>query len=156
MSFIIQIFIYLTFYIICGYATTDILRLCKGSTVNIWESDCFCPVCGYKLRLVNQIPILSYIICNGKCKQCGSKIPKTEFFLEILVFTTLSTLVSLLNFSWYSYIISFFFYELIKCLFLSFYGIKETGFAKNLLCSLCNNLVLWFLLAILFLLHTIL
>lgn len=152
---IITLFIYFAFYIICGYATTDILRLTQGNNTKLWDSNCFCPICNHKIRLINQLPILSYFLCGGRCRNCGSNIPKTELILECLVFLLLSSSVTLLHFSWYAYLSSFFLYEAIKFYILITHGIRETYFFKNLSVSLFNNLILWFFLALLFLLYSI-
>ena len=143
-QYFIILCIYLVFYVICGYATTDILRLLKGSNTNLWESNCFCPICNHKISFFKQIPILSYLIFHGKCSKCGSKIPKIELFTECFIFISLSVLSTLLHFSWYSYFLSFFLYEVIKLFFVLFYGIRETAVIKNLLFSFVYNLVLWF------------
>lgn len=154
-QWIITLFIYITFYIISGYATTDILRLAKGCDTDIGDSDCFCPVCGHKISLISQIPILSYFFCGGTCIRCGSKIPKSELFLECLVFAVLSISVTFFHFSWYACILSFLFYEAIKAIFLFAHGTRETDFVKNLLVSIRNNLILWFLVSLLFFLRSI-
>jgi len=58
----------------------------------------------------------------------------------------------LLHFNWWAYFVCFIAYEVTKLLFLFIYGPRETEFAKNLLRSLGNNMVLFTLLAVLFLL----
>jgi leader peptidase (prepilin peptidase)/N-methyltransferase len=50
-----------------------IYRIPKGiSLVNPKRS--FCPVCNHQLAWKDNIPILSYLILDGKCRYCGSKI----------------------------------------------------------------------------------
>ncbi len=154
-QYFIILCIYLVFYVICGYATTDILRLLKGSNTNLWESHCFCPICNHKINFFKQIPILSYLIFHGKCSKCDSKIPKIELFTECFIFISLSVLSTLLHFSWYSYFLSFFLYEIIKLFFVLFYGIRETAVIKNLLFSFGYNLILWFFVAIPFFVYHI-
>lgn len=154
-QYLIILCIYLVFYVICGYATTDILRLLKGSNTNLWKSNCFCPICNDKISFFKQIPILSYLIFHGKCSKCGSKIPKIELFTECFVFISLSVLSTLLHFSWYAYFLSFFLYEIIKLFFVLFYGIRETAVIKNLLFSFGYNVVLWFFVAIPFFVYHI-
>jgi len=43
-----------------------------------------CPKCGYTLRILENIPILSYLILKGKCKSCGESISLRYFLVEIL------------------------------------------------------------------------
>ena len=43
-----------------------------------------CLKCGHRLRMVENIPILSYIILKGKCKKCGDKIPGYHIIVELI------------------------------------------------------------------------
>ena len=81
---IIHISIVFAFYIIGAFSTTDILRLLNGQTASVSDPYCYCPVCGNKIPLYDQIPIFSYFINHQKCRFCGSKIPPSELFLELL------------------------------------------------------------------------
>ncbi|MGI6108520.1 MAG: prepilin peptidase [Eubacteriaceae bacterium] len=44
----------------------------------------FCPNCGKRIRMSDQIPLVSYALLHGKCRRCGQKIspmyPATELF----------------------------------------------------------------------------
>lgn len=42
-----------------------------------------CPYCNEKLKIINLIPILSYIIQRGKCGKCKKKIGLHYLFLEL-------------------------------------------------------------------------
>lgn len=44
----------------------------------------FCPNCKTKLKWFHNIPLLSYIILQGKCAYCGGKIEITYFVSELL------------------------------------------------------------------------
>ncbi|WP_457641915.1 prepilin peptidase [Persephonella sp.] len=44
----------------------------------------FCPSCGEKIKWYDNIPILSYLILKGKCRNCGSKISLRYPFVEFL------------------------------------------------------------------------
>ncbi len=59
--------IYFAFYILGAYATTDILRLLKGSTLYVNARDCYCPICHNRILLKDQIPLFSYLKNKGKC-----------------------------------------------------------------------------------------
>ncbi len=43
---------------------------------------CICPECGHTLLLTDQIPVISWLLLNGKCRYCGNPIsvryPLTE------------------------------------------------------------------------------
>lgn len=151
----IHLTIYFSFYIIGAYATTDILRLLKGSTLSVNATDCYCPICHKKITLKNQIPIFSYLKNRGVCYYCNSPIPIFDLFLELFLFITLSGISLILNFSWTAYILCIAFYETTKIFFLFFYGHREKDFGKNLFLSLRNNIVLFSLIAFLFLISQI-
>ena len=78
-ALIVHFFIIFAFYILSAYATTDILRLLKGSTLPVNSAHCYCPNCNSKIALKDQIPILSYFLNHGKCRVCGCKIPPNDF-----------------------------------------------------------------------------
>jgi leader peptidase (prepilin peptidase) / N-methyltransferase len=42
-----------------------------------------CPKCGHEIRFYDNIPILSYIILAGKCRDCGARIDKRYPFVEL-------------------------------------------------------------------------
>jgi leader peptidase (prepilin peptidase)/N-methyltransferase len=44
----------------------------------------FCDHCGKKIPFYNNIPLLSYILQRGKCKECGEKISLRYPFIELL------------------------------------------------------------------------
>ena len=43
-----------------------------------------CPVCGYRLRSYDNIPILSYVLLRGKCRCCKTVIPVRYLIVELL------------------------------------------------------------------------
>ena len=43
-----------------------------------------CPVCGYRLRSYDNIPILSYFLLRGKCRSCHTVIPVRYLLVELL------------------------------------------------------------------------
>ncbi len=51
-----------------------------------------CPGCKKSISFYDNIPVLSYLILRGKCRNCGSKIPFTSPIIEIL--TSLSFLAN--------------------------------------------------------------
>ena len=149
-NYIIYSAICFCFYILGAYATTDILRLLKGSTVSINAPDCYCPICNHKILLRDQLPIFAYIRNHGACRNCKSKIPFSDLFLEIFLFIALSTLTILLHFSWTAYFLCISVYEGTKLFFLLRFWKRETAFLKNLAVSLFNNLFLFGFIGILF------
>lgn len=45
----------------------------------------FCPKCGQKIRWYDNIPVLSYILLAGKCRDCGERISPRYLVIEITV-----------------------------------------------------------------------
>jgi leader peptidase (prepilin peptidase)/N-methyltransferase len=141
------------FYIMGAYATTDILRLLKGSQLSVWDKNCYCPVCKEQIRLIDQIPIISYIISKGRCRKCNSKIPLSDLWLEAVIFIALSGYSIAYDFSYNSLVVSIVFYEMLKIFCCAIYGVRDNDFFKNFIVSLLVNIAIFGLLAILFLIE---
>lgn len=149
-TYIVYFFIFLSFYILGGYSTTDILRLLKNASLSMNTPNCYCPICQHKIRLREQIPLFSYLKNKGQCPSCHCNIPPSEFLLELTIFLPLSFLSVLLRFSWFSYLLCIVYYELIKLIFIIHFKPRNTDFIKNLLLSLINNSVIFSMIAFLF------
>lgn len=149
---LVYISIILAFYILGGYATTDMLRLLRGSVLSVNHADCCCPVCGQKIKIRHQLPVISYFLNNRQCASCKSTIPVSEVLLELLVSVPMILTACLLHFSWNAYLACIAYYELFKIALILFYGKRKTAFAKNYILSLINNAVLFLMLAFFFLL----
>jgi leader peptidase (prepilin peptidase)/N-methyltransferase len=44
-----------------------------------------CPRCGHAIRLWDNIPILSWLVLRGRCRDCGGRISSRYFWIELLV-----------------------------------------------------------------------
>ncbi len=128
---LIRIAVCLTYYHIGGLATTNIERLFKGCDMSVMNSKCFCPVCKKRISWFLQLPIISYIVCRGKCSECSSKIPVKSLALEIIVFTVMSVISIMFDFSPVGVLFSFISYELIKLICIIINGRREDDFAKE-------------------------
>ena len=82
---IIYLALFFIYFHIGGLATTNILRLTKGNSNFVLSSKCECDSCGFKIPAILQLPVVSYIICKGKCKNCGTLIPVFPLILELAV-----------------------------------------------------------------------
>ena len=82
------------FYLVCAYILSGIFGLCVGSFLNVViyrlpnhmnlaKPDSHCPVCKYKLRWYDNIPVLSYLILGGKCRSCKTHISFRYTMVEI-------------------------------------------------------------------------
>lgn len=147
----IEIAICVCFYFIGAYATTDILRLLKGNEQNVNKGGCMCPNCGYKIRLWDQIPIFSYLVHHGKCKNCKSPIPPANFYLEVAMFGYMTFISFFNDFGFWAYISCIIFYEGVKFCMILYKGKKEKDFEKNLISSIGMNVLIFALLGFLFL-----
>lgn len=140
-----------SFYILGAFATTDILRLTKESTIPVCEGRSFCPSCGHSLRLRDQIPIFSYLIHRGRCSYCSAKIPAGNFVLELLIFLFGSITALYTHFQWNGFFIMLFFYEGLKIFVIAKLGKCTVHFLRNLLFSSLQDLVIFGLIAFFFL-----
>jgi len=66
-----------SFYHVVGY------RLPKGESI-IEPKNSYCPSCNKKLKWYELIPIISYFIQKGKCRNCQSKISLFYPFIEVV------------------------------------------------------------------------
>ena len=137
------------YYIIGAYGTTDIIRLSSAGTSPVADHRCYCPHCGAEIRLYDQVPIISYLILHGKCRNCGAKIPVDELFLEISILSGMTAISVIFDFSWIAYILSIGFYECVKLIYLIQNGITAS-FRSQLFRSILNNLIIFTLAGVLF------
>ena len=79
--FIVASFIFGT--IIGSFLNVVIYRLPRGKSIGK-PAFSFCPSCGSKIRWYDNIPLFSYIVLRGKCRNCKSPISFSYFFVELL------------------------------------------------------------------------
>ena len=83
------------FFLICAYLLAGLVGLVVGSFLNVViyrvpermslsYPPSHCPKCNYKLKWYDNIPILSYIILGGKCRNCKSHISFRYTIVEFL------------------------------------------------------------------------
>ena len=129
-SIIILAFFFLYFNI-SGLATTNILRLTSGNDLPVLASKCVCSNCGAPIKPFYQLPIISYILCKGKCRSCKVKIPVDALLLELSVLVGMFFVSSFLNFSLLGVTLSFVLYELLRVVMIILNGKRESNFAKQ-------------------------
>lgn len=145
MKIAVIIGIIISYFTLGGLATTNILRLLKGSSFHVYSSECSCPNCGGKITVPMQTPIISYLVDGGKCRYCKSPIPINGLILEIIIFVGMTLISSLLHFSFFGVICSFLYYEAVKIGYILFYGKRESAFVKQYILSFFAILFLWLL-----------
>lgn len=135
---ILQISLFIIYYHICGLATTNILRLTLGNSRKILDSVCTCDYCNSKIPFFLQLPIISYILCKGKCKSCGISIPIFPLILEIVIFTGMSIITFICNFSFTGITLSFVFYEIVRASVIMIKGTRKENFTKQLFIAILS------------------
>ncbi|MBQ4260145.1 MAG: prepilin peptidase [Lachnospiraceae bacterium] len=125
----------IAFFFICfhlgGLATTNILRLTFGAKLPVLSSKCHCDHCGAAITPFYQLPVISYIVCKGKCRNCGIRIPKFGLMLEIIVMVGMFITLVCFDFSVLGVTLSFIYYEVIRFLVVMKHGKREMDFKKQ-------------------------
>ena len=140
---IVRFAIILVYYCIGAYGTTDIIRLKEEAQVSVSDKEAYCPSCGHKLALHEQIPIFAYIVHKGKCRYCHVPIPPEHEVIEVLIFVMMSVITLISGFSWTGCFLCILFYEGLKILYLCKYGRKKTDFVIELVRSIRSNIIIF-------------
>lgn len=127
--------IYSMYFFIGGLSTTNILRLTAGNTLPVLDSKCVCDHCGSKISIFMQTPIISYIVCKGRCQKCGCLIPRYPLLLEIAVFSGMCIITTVLGFTYQSVLFSFLFYEAVRIFTVMVKKRRENDFARQYIIS---------------------
>ena len=72
MSIVFGIIIFIVGSFLGSFYATQIRRVSKDKPVLNIHS--YCSNCGKKLRILEKIPIISYICLRGKCKHCKKNL----------------------------------------------------------------------------------
>ncbi len=154
MKALIILGIIISYLVIGGFATTNIIRLLKGETIKVSDGKCYCGSCGKVIPVYRQIPIFSYLLSRGKCKDCGTKIPKMSFYIEVSVFALTSVVSLLLSFSPLGVLMSFISYEVLKLCIIIYKGRKKEKFVKEYIISLLFSVFCFLLVAFMSAIYT--
>jgi leader peptidase (prepilin peptidase)/N-methyltransferase len=65
-----------------SFLNVCIYRLPAGRSIIRPRSQC--PQCGRQIRAVDNVPVLSYLILRGRCRDCGARIPLRYPIVELL------------------------------------------------------------------------
>ncbi len=74
-----------SYFLTVSYILTGLIGLCVGSFLNVViyrtplgmslaKPNSHCPKCKYELHWYDNIPVISYIMLGGKCRNCGEHI----------------------------------------------------------------------------------
>ncbi|MGF1709243.1 A24 family peptidase [Vibrio kagoshimensis] len=89
----------------------------KG-TFNLSVPRSTCPKCSTQLRLIDNIPILSWLLLRGKCHSCSNPISVRYPLVELLTATSCLVIASHFGFSYYAVALLFFTFVLIAATFI--------------------------------------
>lgn len=128
---IIAVAFIVMYYNISGLATTNILRLTKENTLPVLSSKCICENCGGKIPPILQLPIISYIVCKGRCVKCNAKLPVGALVLEIFIFIGMLAISFLLSFSRLGVSLSFLYYEAVRIIVVITHGKRQGEFGRQ-------------------------
>lgn len=91
MELLLQIYIFIIGLVFGSFFNVCILRPFSNETITKPKGS-KCPKCGYKLAWYDNIPLFSYIILLGKCRNCKTKIswqyPLVELITALLFLFT--------------------------------------------------------------------
>jgi leader peptidase (prepilin peptidase)/N-methyltransferase len=92
-----------------------------------------CPECNHKLKWYDNIPLISYIMLQGKCRYCGAKIS-----IQYPLIETLNAIVYVFLYISFGWSIDFVFYALIASVLIAIAGIdlKEQIIPDSLVVSI--------------------
>ncbi|MFQ5709786.1 MAG: prepilin peptidase [bacterium] len=65
-----------------SFLNVCIYRLPRGQSLLFPPSSC--PVCKARIKIVDLIPIVSFLLLRGKCRACGAKIANRYLWVELL------------------------------------------------------------------------
>ena len=78
----IYLFCFLIGLIFGSFLNVVIYRIPKNQSIISPRS--YCPKCKSKISFYNNIPLISFIIQNGKCKKCKKSISLVYPFTELI------------------------------------------------------------------------
>ena len=122
---------FLAYFMVSGLATTNILRLTSGNTLPVLSSKCVCDNCGKKITPFFQLPIISFILCRGKCRSCKAKIPVYPLILECVICFGMFITALIFKFSYVGVFVSFVFYEAVRIFMVIKKGKRDSDFPKQ-------------------------
>ena len=82
MNIFLYIIIFIMGTLFGSFYTLAVYRIPKG--IDIVKTHSFCLNCGHRLGFFELIPVWSYILLGGKCKECKQKIRPRYLILEVL------------------------------------------------------------------------
>ena len=101
MIFFVSILVFFIGICLGSFANVCIYRLPKNKQIITGRS--FCPKCKKIIKWFDNIPLISFLLLNGKCRKCHKPISLKYFIIELI--TGIGFLLIYLNFNNYLSII---------------------------------------------------
>lgn len=113
------IFVFFVFGALLGsFANVVIYRMPAGKSVVSPRSHC--PHCGKNIAWFDNIPILSWFILKGHCRNCGQRFSFRYALVELLTGSLFATAFFYFGFSWSLLEALLFLFPLVICVFIDF------------------------------------
>ena len=78
--------------VIGSFLNVCIYRLPEGGS--LWRPGSHCPQCKHPIRWYDNVPILSYLLLRGRCRDCGARISPQYLIVEALTGALFTLLVA--------------------------------------------------------------
>jgi prepilin signal peptidase PulO-like enzyme (type II secretory pathway) len=94
----LDIVLYIVFFI-CGIVLGSFLGVIAyriPRKLSIINPGSYCPGCKSKIKFYDNIPLISYMVLKGRCRNCRTRIPLSTFLVELL-----TGLLFILNFFYF-------------------------------------------------------
>lgn len=101
-----------------SFANVVIYRLPQGKSVVLPGSHCYS--CQAPIRWYDNIPLVSWLLLRGKCRQCGARFSFRYFFVELLMATLFTLAYFYFGLSWNLVEALLFLFGLVCCTFIDF------------------------------------
>jgi leader peptidase (prepilin peptidase)/N-methyltransferase len=118
MNYLVPVIVFLFGAIIGSFLNVCIYRIARSKS--IVKPNSFCPNCEKPIKFYDNIPIVSYILLGGKCRQCGAKISKRYPFVELITAVIFLMIYRRWNLSYEMFIQMFFVSLLIVIAFIDY------------------------------------
>jgi len=128
----------LIYYNVAGLATTNMLRLTTGNSLSVLSSRCVCDNCGAAITPVFQLPVISYLLCRGRCRSCNIPLPVDVLFLELAVWIGMLLITVWASFAPAGVLLAFLYYELLRMAVIFKKGKRNNGFSKQYIIALLS------------------
>jgi leader peptidase (prepilin peptidase)/N-methyltransferase len=118
MNYLVPVIVFVFGAVIGSFLNVCIYRIARSKS--IVKPNSFCPSCEKPIEFYDNIPIISYILLGGKCRQCSAKISKRYPFVELITAVIFLMIYRRWNLSYEMFIQMFFVSLLIVIAFIDY------------------------------------